>query len=52
MSFNALYTDEAKEEIRKFLTEPRAYLNTNGELRMSASFPTIDLVLYNLTSRK
>jgi len=52
MSYNAVYTDEARAEVLDYLKQPRAYVNINGTLKMSASIPTIDLVLYNLSARK
>lgn len=51
-SYNSVFTDEAKKEVKDYFKQSRAWVNTNGELRMSADIPTINLVLFNLTARK
>jgi hypothetical protein len=48
-SGNALYTQEARDQVKKFLQTVRAYVNTNGQFMASTEVDTVQLVLHNLT---
>ena len=42
-------TDEAIDEVTKYLTTREAFVNAHGELRASAAVHTVELVLKNMT---
>lgn len=46
-----LMTDEALEENRRFLSSTQAWVSSEGGLRASASYDTLELVTRNLTGR-
>lgn len=48
-SFNALYSDEGLEEIKKYLNTKAAYVDPRGGLQASANVATVALVLKNMT---
>ena len=48
-SANALYTDEAVEEVKHRLSRAAAYIDPNGGLRGSAAVETVERVLLNFT---
>jgi hypothetical protein len=47
--FNGLMSEEANDEVLKFLTTRAAYIDPHNELRASANVPTVALVLLNMT---
>ena len=49
MSCTAGYSDEVVEEIRKFHTEKKAYVGTDGKFISSTNVDTVALVLFNMT---
>jgi hypothetical protein len=48
-SANAVYSEEAIQEVDNFLNSARAYLDTSGQLLSSTNVDTVELVLHNLT---
>jgi hypothetical protein len=48
-SGNAVYTEEAVDEVAGFLDSTRAYIGTNGQFMASVNTDTVALVLHNLT---
>ncbi len=48
-SCNAVYSDEAKAEVKDYLQTRRAYVGTDGEFVASTDTSTVGLVLFNLT---
>jgi hypothetical protein len=48
-SFNVNMTDEAIAEVSKYLTTKNAFVSPHNGLRASASVPTVELVLKNMT---
>lgn len=48
-SGNVVYSDEAINEVDKYLTQKRAYVGTDGKLTSSTNVSTVALVFHNLT---
>ena len=51
MSLTAIYSDEAVEEQKRYLSSKKAYADPRGGLRASAAVPTIELVVLNMLGR-
>lgn len=51
-SGNAVYTQEAVQEVKDFLQTTRAYVDTDGRFMASTDIDTVQLVLHNLTGVK
>ena len=51
ISDNAVYTEDAKEEVRKYLQDPKAYVGIDGKIKASIATDTVNLIFYAL-SRK
>lgn len=49
MSLNILFTDEANDEVRQYLTKAVAYVNPRGGLLASPIVDTVERVLFNFT---
>lgn len=50
-SYNALYSDEAIEEVKRVLSKRSTYVSPEGGFKSSANIDTIALVLHNMTGR-
>lgn len=50
MSLNIVYTEEAKEEVKKVLNSRAYYVGTNGKMNFSASNDTINYTLASITA--
>lgn len=50
MSYTAVLTEEAKEEIHDLLSSRRFYVGVNGKFTFSAGTDIIDLTLASMTS--
>lgn len=50
MSATAVWTDEAKAEIKSYLASKNYYVGVNGKVAFSSSNDIVDLVLSNMTS--
>lgn len=51
MSATAIYSDEALQEQKAYLTKKTAYVDPRGGLRASSAIPTIELVVLNMLGR-
>lgn len=51
-SSNAVYTEEAVNEITNFQNSRRAYINTNGEFINTTAVATVELVFHNFSKPK
>ena len=49
MSFNCVYTDEAKTEVKKLLGSRHFYVGVDGRMNFSANTDVISLVLASIT---
>lgn len=49
MSGNAVYSDEAREEIKAYLNSFKAYIDTSGRITRSMNFDTVKFICYNLS---
>lgn len=50
LSNNLVYSDEAKEEVRKLFNSKQFYIGQDGRFSFSSSYDTIDFVLKNFTT--
>lgn len=51
MSANAIYMDEAVEEVNAYLRSKAAYVDAGGRLVNSAAVDTVDRVLFNMSGK-
>jgi hypothetical protein len=48
-SLNIVYSDEAVEEVNKYLASKRYYVGVDGKFSFSANTATVEYVLRNMT---
>lgn len=49
ISANIVYSDEAKEEVKKLLNSKKYYLNTEGKIAFSMGYDTVNYILKTMT---
>ena len=50
LNYVSMQTKEAREEIRQYKTEKRAYVTQGGELRYPLDYDTLNYICHNLSS--
>lgn len=49
MSMTSVYSDEAVNEVNKYLNSKKAYVGTDGKFIASTNVDTVSFVLFNMT---